>query len=205
MDSPQIVTEHSNTDWDGDRETGEGDKMEKLDEEIEGTDGGLTPTEKNRRRVEYILGESFTILTILLHLAAVILAWSYVIAYAPTDGLAIASGVLISVGLAGLFVVISVGRCCFFLCERKEKPKKFRLAIRNLLFVVVFLISFPLTLCCGVVQLIAGILLAVSGGANTVALLGTLCCLLSSLCAPFVGAYGFNGLGSRVLCPLAYE
>ena len=173
-----------------------------MDQEAE---SDLSPRERNRRRVEYILGEVFTIVTTVLHLASVILSWTYVIVYAVDDGLAVAAGILISVGLAGLIVVISIGRCCFFLWVRREKAKTSRIVIRSLLFVFVFLISFPLTLCCGVVQLMAAIFLVVSGGANTVALLGTLGCLLSSLCAPFVGAYGFKGLGSRVSCPLAYE
>ena len=165
----------------------------------------LSAKEQNKRRVELICGEAFVFLAAVLHLTAVVLSWFYSVVFAPGDSLAITARVLISVGLAGMMGVVSLGRCCFHTFERKENPNRVTFRLRACLFVVAFAFFLPLILTCGVVQFISAVLLAISGGAGQLPLTASLFCLMSSLVAPFVGAYGSRGLGTRVSCPLTYE
>lgn len=165
----------------------------------------LSAKEQNKRRVELICGEAFVLLAAVLHLTAVILSWVYSVVFAPGDSLAITASILISVGLAGMMGVVSLGRCCFHTLERKENPNRVTFRLRACLFVMAFAVFLPLILTCGVVQFISAILLAISGGASQLPLTASLFGLMSSLVAPFVGAYGSRGLGTRVSCPLTYE
>lgn len=176
--------------------------IDEMDDEVS---NHLSAKEQNKRRVELICGESFVFLSAIIHLTAVILSWVYSVVFVPGDSLAITASILISVGLAGLMAVVSLGRCCFHTFERKENPDKVTFRLRACLFFLALAVFLPLILTCGVVQFIAAILLAISGGAGQVPLTGSLFCFLSSGVAPFVGAYGCRGLGTRVSCPLTYE
>ena len=163
----------------------------------------LSEGEENKRKVEWIVAESFSICSAVLHVVATVLAWGFAI-YSGNDSLAIVASVLITLAMAGLFSALSLGRCCVTLLERREDPKKKnKIKLRTFVFILVTFSFFPLILCCGILQCIAATLLTVSSGAEGLGIAAALFCLLSALVAPFVGTYGCKGLGR--ICPLSYE